>query len=433
MSGTSHAYSADRLFDGERFCSNQAVIIEGDRIAAVVPTEAVPADVPVVEVPGGTILPGLIDTHVHFGRWQGPLYLAYGVTTVRDVGNYPDWILARRAEADHHPWPRIICVGPVLDGPEPSWDFCRACPDASTALQAVAETVALGVEGIKLYTGMRSDWLPAVVAETRRLKRPVMMHPFDAMGAIQAGVEELFHLDGMLDSVWPERPPGWLEVWGRETFPRDSANMMHTANRIAASGVIITPTLAYWDFAWRIRSAATLPSESEHVPAQQLAILRALPGHGIAPQAASMWGCALRNAKHFLSLLIERDVPILTGTDEPFGVFPPGRSLWREMELLCECGMKPAAVLRAATSTASDRLGLKLHGRLKSGCAADLVLLEGDPASDGFSTPRIAAVVRAGQLHRPAELIRTVSAYATELDGEPLSGAFRKIARHSED
>ena len=111
------ACCSDRLFDGDQVQRGWAVIVEGPSIVATMPAAALPPDMPTLSISGGTILPGLVDVHVHFGRWQGPLYLAWGITTVRDVGNDPEWILARRAEAPLHPWPRLVCVGHMLDGP----------------------------------------------------------------------------------------------------------------------------------------------------------------------------------------------------------------------------------------------------------------------------------------------------------------------------
>lgn len=418
-----------RLFDGEAVRDDMALIIDGARIAAVVPVGEVPPELPVVTAPGGTVLPGLLDVHVHFGAWQGPLYLAYGVTTVRDVGNYPAWILARQAEAQDHPWPYIACVGPILDGPNPSWGMCRPCTDEASACRAVAETAALGVNGIKLYVGLASAWLPAMVAAARKADLPVMMHCFDVPGALDAGVEEFFHLDGLLDALWPGRPHGWLGVWGHEDFPLESARLPHLADRIAAAGIITTPTLFFWDFSWTMRRVGhPEPAEAPYLPAQNLAWLQAVPGQHYDPAAAEVWGRACRNAHAFLALLIERNVPILTGTDEPWGLLLPGQSLWREMELLAACGMKTTDVLRAATANAAHRLRLPDRGRLRPGFAADFVLVAGDPTSSLTAHPDIVATVRAGRLYHPADLKTRSLDYARNLAHEPMGIEFQQKA-----
>jgi len=420
---------AERLFDGERVLEQTALIIDGERIAEVAPLSKLPPEMPAVTAPGGTVLPGLIDVHVHFGAWQGPLYLAHGVTTVRDVGNYPEWILARQVEARNHPWPHISCVGPILDGPNPSWGMCRPCVDEESARRAVAETAALGVNGIKLYVGLASAWLPAMVDAARAADLPVMMHTFDLPGALDAGVEEFFHLDGLLDALWPGRPPGWLGVWGHEDFPRESARLPQLADHIAASGIITTPTLFYWDFAWHMRRVGRPePAEEPYLPEKNLTWLRAVSGQHYDPDAAEVWGRACRNAYAFLALLIERKAPILTGTDEPWGLLLPGQSLWREMELLVECGMKPADALRAATADAAKRLRLPDRGRLRPGAVADLMLVAGDPTMTLTAHPDIVATVRGGCLYRPAELKAGSLDYARNIEHEPMGIEFKAKA-----
>jgi hypothetical protein len=354
------------------------------------------------------------------------LYLAYGVTTVRDVGNDLDWILERRAEASRHPWPHLVCVGPLLDGPEPHWDSCRACADEAAACRAVAETAARGVDGIKFYPGLRAEWLPAMLAEVRRAGLPVMMHCADMLAACEAGVEETFHLDGLLPAVWPDNPGGWLDLWGHPRFPRNPARLAAIADRIAASGSIVTPTLFYWDFAGTIRRADPLPPESASIPSRVLAWLRAFPGHHVDPVAAQTWDRARRRVQEFLALLVERRVTILPGTDEPWGVLPPGLSLWRELNLLVEGGLKPIAALRAATAGAAARLRLSARGRLLPGYVADLVVVADDPTIQMADRPPIAAVIKDGRLLRPDDLRRASAAFAASLETEPWGISFRK-------
>jgi len=77
------ACRAERVFDGEKVLADGAVLVEGATVRDVVPASQIPAGWPVIEEPGATIIPGVIDAHVHFMRWQGPLYLAAGVTTLR--------------------------------------------------------------------------------------------------------------------------------------------------------------------------------------------------------------------------------------------------------------------------------------------------------------------------------------------------------------
>lgn len=73
--------------------------------------------------------------------------------------------------------------------------------------------------------------------------------------------------------------------------------------------------------------------------------------------SSEQWRRALRAAQTFVGLLLDRNVPVLAGSDVPCGLVAPGRNLWRELELLAEAGMSPAHALRAATSAAADFIG----------------------------------------------------------------------------
>ncbi len=74
------AYAADRIYDGDRVLDDHAIVVKDQSISRVLPVAELPNDLPVDRHPGCTIIPGLIDTHMHFMRWQGPIFLAYGVT-----------------------------------------------------------------------------------------------------------------------------------------------------------------------------------------------------------------------------------------------------------------------------------------------------------------------------------------------------------------
>jgi len=426
------ACRADRVFDGSRLRSGVAVVVKAGRISGLVPIAQVPPGTTVVSEPGCTIIPGLIDAHVHFARWQGPLYLAHGVTTIRDVGNQQAWILARRAEWSDHPWPRIFCVGPMLDGPTVGWvDLGRGCADAESAVRAVVETASAGVDGIKLYDGLPPEWLSvmAAAAHDEGLHASIHCGKSTVLQAATAGVDEFHHLDGVVAEFWPDHPPGWLEVWGHPGCGSTVAKQKEVADKIALSGMIATPTLTYW----HSRSISALPG---YPPPEEVALM---PGKvnawgkswGTRPPdaaAADTWKRALEAARAFTSLLIERDVPVLAGTDVPCERISPGVSLWREMSLLADCGMSAEQALRAATSETAKRLRLRNVGSLKQGSPADLSFVRGDPTSGIPERPEVPIVVRSGQVHRRAELVSAARQEAEDFESEPLYVAFRRVA-----
>ena len=417
------AFSGARVFDGERAVVDQAVLVEDGMVSGVVPRESVPREAVLYHEGDCTVLPGLIDIHVHFMRWQGPQFLAYGITTVRDTGSDLEWILERRGEWAENRWPRILCLGPVLDGPAPVHEFVsRRCTDLADAVTAVRETTARGVDGVKLYVGLSPDWVPSMIEEGHAAGRKVSMHCLGGgvLGAARAGLDEFFHLYGILVDVWPGHPPGSLEIWGVPEFAGTLDQQRAVADRIRESGITATPTLAYWDSQWRIRTPESLGPESlRHTPSSMIK-WQAVPPD---PSFSEQWRCALRAAQNFVGLLLARGVPVLAGSDVPCGLVPPGLSLWRELSLLVEAGMSPQEALRTATSDAAAFLDRRELGRLSPGSAADMVFVRGNPLDRIPSRPDVAMVVHNGVVYRPEDL---PVAAEQSLEDEPWATQFRR-------
>jgi len=419
------AYTADRIFDGERTLTGHAVIVADGVVSAVAPLDALPPGVVLHREPGTSLIPGLIDTHIHFMRWEGPLFLAHGVTTVRDTGNELKWILDRRSEWKDQPWPRVLSLGPLLDGPVPIHEFvARSCKNQDDAVAAVREMIAAKVDGIKFYAALPPEWFAAMVSEAHAAGLKVSMHCAGAgvLVAGEAGVDEFYHLDGILADIWPDHPPSWLDVWGYPGLADTWDRQREVADRIAALGMTSTPTLAYWDSQWRARIGGYLQTEElRPVPAEFSRWQAEVPDRAMS----DLWRRALDNALKFQGLLLERGVPTLAGTDAPCGPIPPGLSLWREMSLLVECGMSPMQALRSATSDAADFLGRPELGRLRPGAAADMVFVGGNPMERIPEKPGVTMVLRRGQAYRPDQLISATPVSVEDLQEDPWHAQFK--------
>ena len=416
------AVSGARVFDGKRVLAGRAVLVEDGIVSGVMPRDSVPKGAMQYHEGDCTVLPGLIDIHMHFMRWQGPQFLAFGVTTVRDTGNELKWILDRRGEWEENRWPRILCLGPPLDGPVPTHEVvCRRCTDLADAVAAVQEITKKGADGVKLYVGLPPEWLPSMVEAGHAAGCKVSMHcSGGVLGAARAGVDEFFHLYGILADVWPGHPPGSLEIWGRPEFARTLDRQRAVADCIRRSGITATPTLAYWDSQWRIRTADSLgPEDLRYTPSSMIK-WQAVPPD---PSASEQWRRALHAAQRFVGLLLERGVPVLAGSDVPCGLVPPGLSLWRELSLLAESGMSPQQALRAATSDAAAFLGRHELGRLSPGSAADMVLIRGNPLECIPSRPDIVMIIHNGVVYRQEDLLAAVE---QSLEDEPWAIQFKR-------
>lgn len=192
----SYALCGGRVWDSTEQClrAGLAVQVAAGKIVAVCPPEQLAPGIQPIDVSGMSIVPGLIDAHVHSEDWHAPLYLASGVTTVRDTGCALDEVLERRQRwnAAGAMAPRLLCCGPLLDGPGKAWTpmaVIITTPDE--ARQEVDRLVEAGVDQIKLYA--RLEWSCFVAA----LQRAKLHGTFtiahlqdygDARQAILAGV-----------------------------------------------------------------------------------------------------------------------------------------------------------------------------------------------------------------------------------------------------
>jgi hypothetical protein len=413
---------ADKIFDGLTCHERSGVVVRGGSIEAVLPRARIPRHLPAISIPESTIIPGLIDCHVHFMRWQGPLYLTGGVTTIRDTGNELDWILARREEWGEQLWPRILCVGPMVDGPRSGWSISRCCVDEEGSLGAIAELAARGVDGIKLYAGFPSEWLPGAVSTIHRAGLTACMHcvSVDMVDAAAAGVDELFHLDGLMNRLWPGHPPGWLELWGDPHVSDAMNRQTDAADRIARLGPVITPTLSYYRFRQGVaEDVSGLPERARRW------LLKVMPRE-MDGDKAGKWRNALPSVQRFLGLLAQRGVPILAGTDVPWVL--PGSSMWTELRLLSESGLGPLGALRSATSQSSVHLRIPEVGMLEEGRCADLAFVRGDPTCGIPLEPEIPVVVRGGKAYET----RTIRSEAVHEDHDPLLDPWgTELARRS--
>src|SRR5215218_160577 len=156
-----------RIVHGDgRVTPRATVVVRAGRIAAITagdPHGAAPAGRQ-IDASGRTLIPGLIDAHVHVTDWSLPLLLRYGVTTVRDLHNAPAYILPLARE-DVPARPRIVAAGALLDGPGSFWKDARIISTVADARAAVRDQVAAGAAVIKVYTRLPVALIGAVVQE----------------------------------------------------------------------------------------------------------------------------------------------------------------------------------------------------------------------------------------------------------------------------
>ncbi len=390
----------------------QSVLVRGDRILAVGPAAgfAVPDGARVLDGTGKYLIPGLIDAHVHTthvlhaagmtGDAVLPLYLQYGVTSVRSTGDQlpAQRLLQRMSDAEPGKYPRLFMCSPLIDGapvrhPDTGWTLT----DPAEVRPFVAQMKAWDVATLKLYIGVTREIGQRVIAEGHAQGMRVAGHlqRYHPAEAAADGIDVLEHIYTVADFV-REVPDD------RYSFRPESAATQRLIETLVRHGTAVDPTLmVFWGALFFPDDlAVTEHPDNAIVPARLREWWR---GDNLARSAALRDIPMERRRRTFadyqalVGMLHRAGVPILVGTDAPEPQVPPGASMHHEMELLVESGMSAGEVLAAATLgnaralQAEDRLGTVEPGRL-----ADLVLLDADPLVSIGNTRRMSAVVRSG-------------------------------------
>jgi imidazolonepropionase-like amidohydrolase len=339
--------------DGGGAREHQSVLIEGERIAWVGPADALPAPpgTLVIHGEGRTLMPGLVDMHVHLNREDLRSYLAYGVTTVRNMWGFPDvWAMKREIEGGEIAGPTIFSVSPGLDGTPPKWPLTQLVMDPAAADSVVAEQWRAGYRTLKIYQDLRPEAYDAIVAAARSRGMDLVGHVPHRVGlehALGSGQRSVEHLTGFVEELSLDGGRG-PEAWVR--IRPDGIAALTTAAHEA--GTWVCPTLAIV-----ARMGRRLPpADRESFLANRRMVVLALHAEGVG---------------------------LLIGSDAGIDVVDPGSSLLDEIEEFVAAGIPPIDALRIATAGAAEFLGQgEEFGVVVAGARADLLLLDGDPARD---------------------------------------------------
>lgn len=388
-----------RLWDGlsGEAQPGMAVIVSGERIEAVLPVRELGADVLRVEWPDCTLIPGLMDAHVHYSDVMGPAFLAAGVTTIRDVGNDVEWILAQRERhaADPSAGPAILCCGHLLDGPKALWPHMgRSHASAEEMRASVRHHIAKGVNAVKLYAGVGLELLTAGIEEAHQHNTFVIAHlgATKAEEAIRAGLDEFEHLDGC-DVAW------------RAATQEEEDAMI---DLILEHGAVIDPTFVVWDRLGRILDRSFYhDTRRRWVHPCHLDIWNRYLSRFGPPEARWRLQGAMVHLKRFLRRAHRRGVTVALGTDTPFPHLTPGMSVHDELAMYVDAGLTPVDALRSATSVNARVLGIETRtGVIKPGLLADMAVIQGNPLTCIDDISQVMCTIRAGRQFMPDQLLR---------------------------
>lgn len=376
--------------------------LEGGRIESVTsgvadPIETADAEAPVVA--GWYALPGLVDLHVHMPpalavgerALFGLLFLAHGVTTVRDTGSVGGGSLAigPAVEDGAYAGPRVLACGPFLDGDPPDWPGARVVRDPADAAIAITELREAGARCAKLYNGLRPPEVEALIEAAAEHGIHLVGHVPESVRLTTLRGVEVQHLMGV------------THRWAR-LRDADVTRYVETTRRASLRH---TPTLVAFHQYARIREGGPTLEDERHDwlpryyrelvwdPERNVGLQALEPEDGSPPRARA------DGMRRVTAALHEAGVWLGVGTDTPNPGLVPGVSLHQEMAWLVEAGLPLETVWRAATIAGAEVLGVPGLGTLEPGAPADLLLFRSDPTRDLAALDSLEAVVAAGRLY----------------------------------
>lgn len=425
-----------------RLFRNQVVRVSGDRIVEVAPAARarIPDATRVVDAKGKFLIPGLWDMHTHLlgGIPPGcpeltfPLTVAHGVTGVREVGSYLDYVFAWREEVESGRMvgPRIVGTDRLIDGVAPVYPgiatVARTPDNAKLTVNIMSRR---GADFVKVYENLSRDAFFALVDQAKKDGLPVVAHvPLSVLAgeASDAGVRSFEHLRNIefacsreADTLLAERIAA-LEV-GVGRIGSELRTEIHSAQRtraldtydperctallrkFAANGTWQTPTLFL-----NIREVRRpdlredMRETLRWVPAPNRADWEGWMKKRVSGMKKPDEVAAIRRFADWQIQLVRRmneeHVGLLAGTDVSTHWTVPGFAIHDELATLVEAGLTPLESLRTATLNPARYFEKSdVSGAVAPGMVADLVLLDGNPLADIRNTRRISAVVANGR------------------------------------
>jgi hypothetical protein len=418
--------------------SDLTVLVSGKRLAKIGPGNRVrvPRDARIIDARGKFLIPGLWDMHVHFTRIDTtfPLFIANGVTGVRNMGGELDDLLRWRADVESKKiiGPRIVLCGPIIDGPDPAAHGpVLVVKDAGEARAAVRMLKQRGADCVKVYDKLSREAYFAIIDEAVKQDLPVVGHvplAITSVEASDAGQRSIEHLG----SIFEGSSTLETELFKSERSSAPVTDPSEFPRRLAARGTRMLDT-------YDAKRAAQIflhlvKNQTWQVPTLETkwaqTFIDDLFGHAddrlkYIPASDQQWWSPTKNffaryrTPEYISFRkrlwqMELDlvgnmhragVPFMAGTDLSGAYVFPGFSLHHEVELLVAAGFTPMEALQTATRNPAIFLGESAsQGTIEKGKLANLVLLDANPLEDIRNTERINAVVLNGRVLPREEL-----------------------------
>jgi hypothetical protein len=393
------------------------IFIADGAITALEPTgtRPTPDGALVVDAVGKWVVPGLIDSHVHYRPWMAELLLHHGVTSVFDLGNRMDILEQRNALGSGRvAGPRLFVAGQGLEGPVPGMSAEKQQNPLRRRVESAADAAARatflldqGVDAIKVREWMPADWIRAVTAVAHARNKPVLGHLNTPVHeALDAGLDALIHPYGVdqstltdrskLEAIQASRLPLWARTASYPFHLLEPDRYAPLIQKMVRKTVYFNPTFGnqfrgvYAEgggfdrddaifFNLRVEELGDLaaPLEAAFVP-----YFGRSRSSDAAPAERARAERGMENVAEFMRQFSRAGGKMVAGTDSSGPPGMPGARLHRELQLWVARGIPPMEALRAATQYPAQLLRLEDRGTIERGKRGDLLVLRGNPLED---------------------------------------------------
>lgn len=399
--------------------TGDTVLIRGERIAAIGRKVKIPKGATVIDITGKTVIPGLIDMHGHmYVRATGPqrsqfeafplLYLAGGVTTVRSPGDFePEGMIAlrERIERGEAKGPRIFTAGPYFDHDPSQVSWIKGVKSSQEALEKFNQWKDR-IDYVKFYTRITEPEFRVVLEAAHKagIRATGHLDSITATRAIELGIDGLEHgIFAMSELIPPSKKQDLFCVLA--DLDLNTPVVENLINSIVKKRVAIDPTIVVYQ-SLRSDFEPVTPGWLKYFSTEAQAYQTKLRSSS-KPNTArdECLQRAIQKQLQFVKKVYERGGIIIAGTDPVIVTLTPGYGLHRELKNLVAAGLTPVEAIKAATLVAATVLRREKDlGSIQRGKLADLVVVEGTPATRIEDVGNTEMVFKGGVQYDPATL-----------------------------
>jgi imidazolonepropionase-like amidohydrolase len=405
------------LFDSDsaQVLPDRTVVITGNRITAVGADGQVPLpkNAETIDAAGKTLMPGLWDMHVHVSPGDGLLHMACGVTSIRDMANDTDFLMQTRSrfDAGTEIGPRILMAG-FIDGHGPYQGPSKVFADTEEEAKAAIDNYArLGYIQIKVYSSLKPELLPKIVEMAHAHGMRVSGHVPSGINAeqfVRDGVDEIQHMNFIFLNFMPQvkdtrTRARFTEVaaHGAEIDPK-SEQVQAFIQLLKEHKIVLDPTLGIFESMFDDRPgklAQGFAPVADNMPAQ---VRRGFLYGGLEVPAGQdqRYQDSFQRMLDMAKTFYDAGIPLVVGTDSLAGF-----ALHRELELYVKAGIPAPKVLQLATLGAARVVKRDADlGSIAPGKLADVILVDGNPATHISDIRRVKTVVKDGVVFQVADM-----------------------------